>query len=71
VVPIENASFVSRLKTFAPKNAAKGTKIDEVHETLTVSARRGISISPRPERVSRRSAACQAQATVQPRADFA
>jgi len=35
VVPIENVRFVSRLKTFTPKSAPKGPKIDEVHETLT------------------------------------
>src|SRR5262245_22971755 len=35
VVPVETVSFVSRLKIFIPKNAPKGPKMDEVHETLT------------------------------------
>jgi hypothetical protein len=67
VVPIETVAFVSRLKTFTPKNAPKAPKIDEVHETLTgVNAAGNLYLTVTGTGITPVGGACQAQATVQP-----
>jgi hypothetical protein len=67
VVPIEMVAFVSRLKTFTPKNAPKGPKIDEMHETLTgVNAAGNLYLTVAGTGITPVGGTCQAQATVQP-----
>jgi len=69
VVLVETVAFVSRLKTFLPKNAPKGPKIDEVHETLTgVSATGTLYLRVTGTGITPVGGACQAQATLQPAA---
>jgi hypothetical protein len=66
VVPIETVALVSRLKTFTPRNAPRGPKIDEVHETLTgVSAAGTLYLTVTGTGINPVGGACQAQATVQ------
>jgi hypothetical protein len=67
VVPIETVAFVSRLKTFTPRNAPKGPTIDEVHETLTgINAAGNRYLTVTGTGITPVGGACQAQATVQP-----